>query len=575
MNNHLYPVLILAIGSLICTFIKGPKGKFLNACFVLSSLFAFSQIPLGFSFSIDFNGLNINLIKVDKIASLIIYVFHIVGLLGIIYNWTGKNKLENISSGLYLASAVGLVLAGDLFSLFIFWELLTIFATVLILSNNTFNSQKSALRYFLFHIFGGLIFLLGIVLHFLKFNSLELTALSLDSLSNWLIFIGVGVNCAFPLLHIWVTYSYPESTPTGAIYLSSLTTKTACLILIRLFAGETVLIWIGSIMMIFPVFFAVIENNLRRVLSFSLINQVGLIITAIGIGSELAINGAVAHIVTDIFFKGLLFMSVGAVLYRTGKQNATELGGLYRYMPITTFFCIIGALSISAFPLFSGFVSKSMIVSASASEHLTFLWFVLLFASAAVLEHAGIKVPFFTFFGHNSDLKTKEAPKGMLIAMGISAAICIGIGIFPQVLLNHLPYTLDYNPYTLNHIITQLQLLIFAGLAFFLMLLAGIYPPEKRGINLDVDYFYRKFSLFIYRICDLFFNTLNDKTNKIFHLAFIPKLLSLIQNYPQSLTSHFVKEPENCKLHKTVHLGLLPSAIGVLFALIIFIVLSI
>ena len=186
-------------------------------------------------------------------------------------------------------------------------------------------------------------------------------------------------------------------------------------------------------------------------------------------------------------------MAAGAVLFRTGKIKCTDLGGLYKSMPLTAVFCMIGAASISAFPLFSGFVSKSMIISASAIGHLPVVWFFLQFASAGVFHHAGIKVPYFTFFSEDSGIRTKEAPLNMLIAMGIAAFLCVFIGIFPGVFLYKiLPFPVAYVPYTAGHVIGQLELLMFAALAFTLLLLSGYYPSEQRAINLDTDWFYRK-----------------------------------------------------------------------------------
>jgi multicomponent Na+:H+ antiporter subunit D len=284
--------------------------------------------------------------------------------------------------------------------------------------------------------------------------------------------------------------------------LSAFTTKVAVYALARAFPGTEILIWIGAAMTVFPIFYAVIENNLRRVLSYSLINQVGFMVAGIGIGTPLSLNGAVAHTFNNILFKSLLFMSMGAVMHQTGKINATDLGGLYKTMPLTTLFCIIGALSISGFPLFNGFVSKSMIMGAATHEGMGILWLVLLFASAGVFHHAGIKIPYFAFFSHDSGIRTKEPPLNMILAMGIAAFLCIFIGIFPGPLYSILPYPVDYQPYTGAHVLDQLQLLSFAALAFCFLILSGIYPAEIRAINLDADWFYRKGGKVFYRLAN-------------------------------------------------------------------------
>jgi len=246
-------------------------------------------------------------------------------------------------------------------------------------------------------------------------------------------------------------------------------------------------------MTLFPIFYAVIENDLRRVLAYSLNNQLGFMVVGIGVGTELALNGTAAHAFAHILYKALLFMSIGAVLFRTGTAKGSELGGLYKTMPLTMIFCVIGAASISAFPLFSGFVTKSLILSASAKEEWFWVWAILLFASAGVFHHSGIKIPYFAFFAHDSGKRPKEAPTHMLWAMGLTAFLCIFVGVYPEPLYALLPYEVKYESYTTTHVITQLQLLFFSALAFAVLMRTGIYPPELKSVNLDSDWLYRRF----------------------------------------------------------------------------------
>jgi multicomponent Na+:H+ antiporter subunit D len=251
------------------------------------------------------------------------------------------------------------------------------------------------------------------------------------------------------------------------------------------------LIYIGAAMTAFPIFYAVIENDLRRVLGYSMINQIGFMVTGIGIGTALSLNGAVAHAFNDVLFKGLLFMGMGAVLHQTGRMNGSDLGGLYKSMPITAALTTVGAASISAFPLFSGFVSKSMVMAALLEEGYLAVWPVLLFASAGVFHHAGIKIPFFAFFAHDSGIRTKEPPRNMLLAMTLAAILCVGIGTFPQFLYGLLPFETGYWPYDLTHVLTQTQLLFFGALAFVGLQKTGIYPPELPSVNIDAEWTYR------------------------------------------------------------------------------------
>ena len=183
---------------------------------------------------------------------------------------------------------------------------------------------------------------------------------------------------------------------------------------------------------------------------------------------------------------------MGAVLHRAGTVKGSELGGLYKSMPQTTVLCIVGAASISAFPLFSGFVAKSLILQAVADEHRTWVWLLLLFASAGVFHHAGIKVPYFAFFAHDRGHRVQEAPINMRIAMALAAVVCIGIGVAPGLFYELLPNDVDYAAYTVPHVVNQLQLLMFAALAFTVLVRSGLYPPEIPSVNLDVDVLYRK-----------------------------------------------------------------------------------
>jgi len=392
----------------------------------------------------------------------------------------------------YAGSALGVVFAGDLISLYFFWEIMSIASMIVIWHGATEKAHSAGFRYILWHIAGGIILLAGIVMYIAATGSITFNAIGWESSSTYLaamlIFVGFIINAGVPPLHAWLPDAYPESTVTGSVYLSIFTTKSAVYVLARGFAGFGPLMWLGALMTVYPIFYAVLENNLRRVLSYSLINQVGFMLCGIGMGTALSLNGATSHAFAHIIYKSLLFMSVGSVLFRTGTAKITDLGGLYKSMPLTCAFCLIGAASISAFPLFSGFVTKAMVVQASALGGLALVYVLLQLASAGVFEHAGIKVPFFTFFGHDSGLSARDPPANMLLGMGIMAFLCIFIGLHPQPLYQILPYPVSFEAYTAPHVVESLQLLLFASFAFFLLITSGIYPPERRTISLDTDW---------------------------------------------------------------------------------------
>jgi multicomponent Na+:H+ antiporter subunit D len=393
---------------------------------------------------------------------------------------------------MYAGSGLGAVFAGDLLTLFVFWELLAFTSVFLIWARRTQRSYVAGMRYLIIQVLSGVILLIGALFYASENGTLEFGFIGLDGIAGWLIFIAFGIKCAFPMAHNWLTDAYPEATVTGTVFLSAFTTKVAVYALARAYPGTELLVYIGAAMTCFPIFFAVIENDLRRVLAYSLINQVGFMVVGIGIGTALAINGAVSHAFNDVIFKGLLFMSMGAVLHMTGRINGSDLGGLYKTMPKTTVLCIVGAASISAFPLFSGFVSKSMVMSAALENGYDWIWLMLLFASAGVFHHAGIKIPYFAFFAHDSGIRASDPPNNMLLAMFIAAVLCIAIGIYPSALYSLLPYDTGYNPYDATHVLAQTQLLFFSALAFVWLNLRGMYPPELRSTNLDFDWIYRR-----------------------------------------------------------------------------------
>ncbi len=492
MINVIPPALIFIVGAFLVPLLRGKAKSVYLLLLPVISFINLIYIPQGTHGTINFLDHQIIFGNIDRLSLIFGYIFHIIAFLTILYGINRKNDNESMAGLFYAGCAMGVTFSGDLLSLFCFWEMMAIGSVLLIWARRTKKSIEAGFRYILVHFFGGVILLVGIILYIYDNGSIEFGYIGLSGLGSYFIFFGFGVNCAWPIIHSWLPDSYPEATIVGTVFLSAYTTKTAVYVLARAFPGAEPLIWIGTAMAAFPIFYAVIENDLRRVLAYSLINQVGFMVVGIGIGTELSINGTAAHVFAHILYKALLFMSVGSIIYRTGKVNATDLGGLYKTMPLTCIFCIVGAASISAFPLFSGFVSKSMVMSAAADKHLIIIWFVLLFASAGVFHHAGIKVPFFAFFSHDSGIRTKEPPLNMLIAMGIAAALCIYIGCFPGTLYSILPFPVDYEPYAISHVISQLQLLLFSALAFTFLLLAGIYPAEIRAINVDADWLYRK-----------------------------------------------------------------------------------
>lgn len=451
------------------------------------------QVPDGVTLSAPFLDFTLELVKGDKLSRLFGTIFALMALLGGLFALNQKSVHELAAAFIYAGCALGVAFAGDLLSVFIFWEMMAIASGIVIWSAGTEAARAAALRYYMVHFLGGVLLMVGVIGVLTETGDLTFRALQLDSLSAWLILAGFLINAGAPPLSAWIGDAYPEASWSGTVFLSAFTTKTAVYVLLRGFPGADILIFVGLYMIFYGIIYALLENDMRRILAYSIVNQVGFMVCAVGLGSPelggtLALNGAASHAFAHIIYKALLLMSAGAVLYMTGKRKCSDLGGLFRTMPVTTICGIVGALSISAFPLTSGFVTKSMINDAAAEAHLSYIWLALTAASAGVFLHAGIKFPWFVFFQKDSGLRPPDPPWNMRLAMILMSALCIGIGIHPDPLYEILPFEVDYVPYTAPHVIKLTQLLLFSGLAFFLLL-----PLMKRTetLTLDFDWFYR------------------------------------------------------------------------------------
>ncbi len=500
------PALILLAGALLGALLRGSLRTAVLFAAPAATLWAIWQVPDGVATTFTFlEYYQLEPVEGSPLRRLFATVFALMALGGVLYAFRQAKPYELCSALAYAAGAVGVCFAGDLITLFIYWELMALFSTVIVFCGGTPAARAAGIRYAILHLLGGVILKVGIEGIAVHTGSIDLQPMLAHNFDSWMVLIGILINVAAPPFSAWLADSYPESSPTGSVFLSAFTTKTAVLALMLLFPGEQVLIWVGIYMIMYGIIYALLENDARRILAYSVVNQVGFMVCAVGIGTELALNGAAAHAFAHIIYKALLFMSAGVVIYRTGKHLCTDLGGLFRTMPITTVCGIIGALAISSFPLTSGFTTKTLISEAAVSEGLVAVYLVLTAASAGVFLHAGIKFPWFVFFQKDSGLRPKDAPWNMALAMIVFAALCIIIGVFPQTFYEFLPYPLEaYEPYKAGKVLFYLQLLLFSGLAFFVML-----PLMKRTltISLDTDWLWRRLFARVYTYCQRLLET--------------------------------------------------------------------
>ncbi|PKQ04017.1 MAG: Na(+)/H(+) antiporter subunit D [Alphaproteobacteria bacterium HGW-Alphaproteobacteria-11] len=505
MFEFMTPALVYVAAAFALPFI--PNGRWRQFLMILTPFAGaalFWDLPHGTYGNFNLMGMHIGLMRVDALSYIFGLGFSLAALMVVIYAWHIRDTIQQVATLLYAGSAIGAVFAADLVTLFIFWEGTAIASVFLIWARRTEGAYAAGMRYLIVQVGSGVILLAGIILLYRDTGSVAFRAMELGDAATWAILLAFGIKCAFPLLHNWLHDAYPAATVTGTVILSAFTTKLAVYALARGFPGTEILIYVGVAMALFPIAYALVENELRRVLTYALNSQLGFMVVGIGIGTPLAINGAIAHALSSIFYQALLFMSIGAVLFRIGSSRASDLGGLARQMPWTALFCIVGGLSIAALPATTGFVSKSLVLSAAGYGGLYLVWLALIAANAAAVLHTSIRFPLSAFFGPDRGLRAKEAPSHMLIAMALAAAITIGIGVYPDPLYALLPNDVAYEPYTLSHLVTQLQLVLFAALAFALLMKAGFWSARSRTILLDTDWLYRRLLASILGIVSVF-----------------------------------------------------------------------
>lgn len=500
MTDFIHPGVVLIFGALLLPALpKNMRGPY-SVLIATVGFFLTLIAEQGFYGYMSLFGMDISpLVRVDKLSLLFAYIFSFIGLIGIIYCYHIDDWIQQLAGLLYTGASVGVSFAADILSFYLFWEMLSFCAVLLIWSQRTKEATEAGYRYILVHVAGGLSLFAGIMIYISQTGSFQFDSFMSYSgeLFWWLTLIGFILCAAVPPLHAWLPDAYPSATIYGSVFLNPFTTKAAVYALIRGFPGAEILIYLGSVMAVYGVIYALLENNLRRLLSYHIVSQVGYMVAGVGLGTiTLGLNGSASHAFNHILYKCLLFMSAGAVIYATGKEKMTELGDFGKYAPLTAISFFVGAFSIAGFPLTNGFIGKSPIISAAGELKNAFAYIMLNVATCGTIISIICKMGYYTFFSEKkADYQVKEIPLNMKIAMLTTSALCILIGIFPQFFYNFLPYPIDYEPYTVQHILDTLGIFSFTGLVFA-MFLKTLKP--KSYINLDIDWFYRvgaKYSL--------------------------------------------------------------------------------
>lgn len=526
------PAFVMLLGAVLLPFITRRLRSAAFLFFTFSTLVLVLSLPDGATATGRVMTYTLILCRMDSLSRIFGIIFAFIAFAGGIYAYHIKETGQQVSAMLYAGSALGVVFAGDLFTLFIYWEIMAVASTYLIWARRSPESWKAGMRYLLYHVLGGGLLFAGILIHLSESGGNFLISGKLDQglFSSWLILLGVVINAAVPPLHAWLSDAYPKATVTGAVFLSAFTTKTAVYVLLRLFPGWEILLVFGTIMTVYGVIFAILSNDIRGILAYHIISQVGYMVAGVGIGSFMSTDGSAAHAFSHILYKALLFMGAGMVVHTTGKSKLTELGGLYRSMPRTFWLYMVAAFSISGFPLFNGFISKSMVVAASLEAHHSIAYLFLNLAAVGTFLSVGIKLPYFTWFAgkKDKDLIPGTPPKNMHIGMALVAFFCILHGIFPRLLYRFLPSYQEHlwNPFTAHHLVEVVQILIFTFIAFW-VLRKKLAPHAT--ISLDTDWFYRRPAALARKI---FVDSVSGAFDRVEKLAFavVEKLATFGRN---------------------------------------------
>ncbi len=492
---NLPPVAYLLLAALIVIILPRRLASFVTPLAGIGILLLLTQAPLSLNISTDFLGHKLILFQMDQLSRVFGVIFALITAIAGLYALDQFSKGEQIAALIYAAGALGVTFAGDYISLYTCWELMALSSFYLVAVGPKKTSRQAAFRYFFVHLAGGVLLLGGILLEIQHSGTWLLNSLPANAptMGRYLILAGIGVNVAMVPLHSWLPDAYPKAGLAGAVFLSALTTKTAVYTLLRLFPAWEILIPLGLVMALYGVIFAFLADDIRLVLAYHIVSQVGFMVTGVGMGTEMALNGAVAHAFCHILYKALLFMATGALIWCTGCSRLSQLGGLAKALPFVLALYLIGAVSISGLPGFNGFISKSMIIYAAELDHRPWITTLLYAASVGTFLSVGLKLPYFAWFHKKHSVKTKPLPYSMTMGMVLAAALCVLLGVYPQLLYKALPFPVEYEPYTASHIMHSFWMLGAVCLGFWLYL-----PKLKMKATdiLDTDQVYRRPELY-------------------------------------------------------------------------------
>lgn len=454
-NSLLSFLLIPLVGAILLPFASKAHRRLADAVALLAgaallvaSLLLINRGPLTLAFAGS-------TLAVDAVSVLFLIVINAVGLACLLYStdyiehYGGRAKFYALFL-LLILGLNGVVLVRDLFSLYVYLEVASICAYVLVAYNLEFDGIESALKYLLLSVVGTGLILIALALVYMNTGTLAfepLKAALLEGSGNRLYLLaaamfltGFGLKAAIMPFHAWLPDAHPSAPAPVSAILSGVVIKVAGVYgLVRLFLDLypptptilNVFLLLGVVSMAFGAILAYFQTDIKRMLAYSSISQVGYIMIGLGIGHPLAIMGALFHLMNHAFFKSLLFLNSGAIQFRLHTRNMDEMGGLENRMRVTSTTSVFGTLSIAGIPPFNGFWSKLFIILGAVSAHKYGVATLLAVFSLFTLGYF-LLLQRRVFFGKLNERwkEIREVPFAMSTAMVLLAAVCLFTGIF-------------------------------------------------------------------------------------------------------------------------------------------------
>ena len=490
LDSFLHPAAGFFLLALILPFFRGRFWRWFLFVPPLSAMVLAFQMKLGTYWALSYVGQKLVLGRVDTLSMSFMILFSLMTLICTIFAFHIREKAHHVASLYYMGASFGCILAGDYWTLYIFWQLMTVSSAFLIWLSRRPRSAQAGFRYMLLLLLSSVLLLAGILLRQRVTGTFVFGPADTHMMwhFDWLILAAFCINGAVVPFHAWLTDAYPEATVAGAVFLSVFTTKTAIYALARCFVGLDFLVILGAVMAVYGAFYALTANHIRRILAYLMVSQGGLMLAGIGMDTKMGLDGTLALVYAHTFYNALLFMAAGCLLHTLKEDHLTRLGGLAPRVPFILACTMVGGLSMSAMPLLNGFVSIPLILEACWQEN-PFSAIALALAMAGTFTAVGLRLPYFAFWSKKPQKRQKQdrLPLNMSIAMVVTSLFCIIQGIFPQLLYRRMPTPLEENPFTLWKILAAFLFLGLISLVFIFMR-RSLTPGTRRLPDFDLLY---------------------------------------------------------------------------------------